>query len=80
MDNNSKLEKFLNQCRSNSQCFPFLLCNTIDTATDVDARVDTVTKLQTEFEYGMQVTTIFPASDAQSLSCDSSDQRPRQPH
>ncbi len=56
------------------------LQHTIDPATDVDARVDAVTKLQTEFERGMQVTTIFLASDAQSLSCNLSDQRPRRPY
>ena len=56
------------------------LQHTIDPASDVDARVDAVTKLQAEFERGMQVTTIFPASDAQSLSFDLSDQRPRRPY
>ena len=35
------------------------LQHTIDHVTDADARVDAVTKLQAEFERGIQVTTTF---------------------
>jgi CLIP-associating protein 1/2 len=51
-----RLEKLINQCKSNGWLFTLEICHSkLKVPTDVDQKVDAVTKLQAEFESGIEV-------------------------
>jgi hypothetical protein len=56
MDDDTRLEKLINQCKSNGT-LPTPLCFSLphQPSQDVDVKVDAVTKLQAEFEGGIEV-------------------------
>ena len=66
---NDQLDKLVNQCKNSGPLFSFLVPNKSFTpASDVEIKLDAVTKLQAEFETGIEVhdTLNMPLP---SLSC-----------
>ncbi len=58
----SRLGKLINQCKNNGSfsSWCFLACHQL--AADVDVKIDALTKLQTEFESGIEARTHLTVS------------------